>query len=178
MATEIPKRLKRGEDSRDNWKTINKLVDLQDPLSVELSRLASSVATLRAQHRLWSLGICGNVDQFRFKSMNGDTITCVRWNGETEGAQVTIWKPYLLRRTPFDGKSRTLQTERTPATLTVSYVYASNSKRIATSGEIAETQYITPRYSVDDIIFAMPCPQLGGDYIDLNADGRAWAEGE
>lgn len=179
MPREHPAPLKRGEDSRENWRTINQLNELLQPYISEIRRLSSAVADLRMRPNVKEGGGGGGkVEQFRFKSHNADTITCVPWDGTTEGAPVTIYKPWLLRRTPFDGKTRVLQTDRTPPTLTVTYVYSSNSRRTKSAGDIAESQYITPGYTLDDVIYAVPCDQIGGAYLDINADGRAWAEGD
>lgn len=118
------------------------------------------------------------ISQYRFKAMGDDTIECVEWDGLAEGATVNINKPFILRRTPFDNKTITYQTERTPPVLLVSYVYTSAVKRTARIAAETETQIVLPRFTLNDIIYATNCEQLGsGDegLIDINADGRTWA---
>lgn len=173
-----PRQLKSGDPVSKNWREINALTEKTADLNRRLSRVKDIVAQLELERSIWKKGGGGKVEQFRFKTMGADTITCVRWDGVTEGTQVVIYKPWLLRRTPFDGKTRVLQTDRIPPTITVSYVYSSPSKRTKSAGDIAETQYITPAYTIDDLIYAVPCDQLAGSYLDINADGRAWAEGD
>ena len=178
---EHPSPLKRGDDSRKNWQTINQLNALLQPIASEVRRLSSAIIDLRMKPNLKEGGAGGGkVEQFRFKTMQDDTITCVRWDGTNEGETVIIAKPYLLRRTPFDGKIKTFVTERLPASLTVTYAYSSPTKRTATIGNGSqEVQFIIPRYVLDDVIYAAPCDGLNlGEvrYLDLNADGRAWAE--
>lgn len=173
-----PRQLKSGQSVTKNWREINALAGKLADLWRQFSRVKDVVAQLELDRTIWRAAGGGKVEQFRFKTMGADTITCVRWDGVTEGVSVVIYKPWLLRRTPFDGKTRVLQTDRIPPTITVSYVYSSPSKRTKSAGDIAETQYITPAYTVDDVIYAVPCDQLAGFYLDINADGRAWAEGD
>lgn len=118
----------------------------------------------------------GTIEQWKFKEMRDDKLLCVQWDGTNEGLASEIWKPYKLRKTPFHGQTITYTLERSPGTLAVTYSYSSATKRTATSAAGTETQYVTPQYKVDDVIYAVRCPQLDNDYIDLNLDGRAWAE--
>lgn len=110
------------------------------------------------------------VQQFKFKSMGGDYIYAAPWDGTTEGAQIKVAKPYLLRRTPFDGKSRN----------GISYTYSADDAREATNGTDIEQQSIIPTYVVGDIVYAARAV-IGGTevedvtYVDVNADARAWA---
>ena len=107
-------------------------------------------------------------------SQSGDYITC----DTPSGKSVDVAKPYLLRRTPFDGETRD----------GITYTYSSDSARQGDDGANTEDQVIVPSYVVNDIIFAVRNP-VGGTgvddgespatnitYLDLNLDGRAWAK--
>lgn len=117
------------------------------------------------------------VTQYRYKSMAGDYIVCKTWDGVDEGTDsVTIAKPYLLRRTPFDGETRN----------DITYAYTSDFERTATNvDEDEEEQVIVPSYVVDDLIYATGGIVGGTDVFDANdeavtilddnRDARAWA---
>ena len=103
---------------------------------------------------------------------------------------VHVAKPYLLRRTPFDGKRRD----------GIEFTYTSNTERKATrktppppegQEEPTETQRIIPKYVANDVIAAVTQvldgsdelrTTTGGDerihtsLVDLNLDGRYWAK--
>ena len=91
------------------------------------------------------------------------------------GAQVIlIAKPWLLRRTPFDGGMWN----------GISYTYTSDQTRQATKGPDSEIQHVTPEYVVGDIIYCAGQLYGGSSVIvsgqlltalDMNVDGRAWA---
>jgi hypothetical protein len=120
-------------------------------------------------------GAATGVLRLRFKNMDGDYLNCVTWDGTDEGTQtIKIAKPYLLRRTPFDGQTRN----------GVSYVYSDAITRQATKGEDTITETVVPVYVLDDELYGISAPAGGTgvaaapDYLDLNLDGRAWAEVE
>lgn len=123
----------------------------------------------------------GNItlQQFRVVSVDGDFLLCHTWDGSSEGVtNITVAKPYLLRRGPFDGQTRN----------GVSYVYASDTTRTATlvADATTEDEVIVPSYQADDIIYA--CPYVVGgtsaqddgavavEWLDVNVCGRAWAK--
>ena len=124
------------------------------------------------------------VRRFRIVSEDGDYLTCNEWDGETQGSvEFIVAKNYLCRRTPFDGSSRTVRGEE------ISYTYSSDTEREADDGTNTEDQLVVPAYTADDEIFAMK-PIAGGtgasykvggvdtaiEWLDLNADSRAWAK--
>lgn len=102
---------------------------------------------------------------------------------------VHVAKPYLLRRTPFDGRRRD----------GIDFVYTSNTERRATRNDPpppqgqtppTENQRLIPKYVAGDVI-AAETQLLDGDddlrvthggarlptkWIDQNLDGRAWAK--
>jgi hypothetical protein len=111
------------------------------------------------------------VRQFKVTGMAGDFIISRTWDGTDLGvADVKIAKPYLLRRTPFDGFARA----------GVSYVYVSDAARTATAGTESETQVVVPAYEVGDVVYAAKGVAGGvgvsAEWLDLNCDGRAWAK--
>ena len=174
-----PKELKGGDPVSRNWREINALIRSFATFRTQFSRIRDIVAQLETDRRIWQAGGGGKVEQFRFKTMGADTIVCVRWNGTTEGEQVTIYKPWKLRRTPWHGQTVSIATERLPAIIQVTYQYLSNTKRTATSPQSGtETQYVVPRYLPGDVIYASPCAARNGAYRDRTVDGRAWSEHE
>lgn len=109
--------------------------------------------------------------QFKITAINDDTITAQKFDGLNAMTSVTIAKPWLLRRTPFDGKTRN----------GITYTYSSATLRVATDGAANETQLITPIYVVGDIIYASN-GIIGGTsladvtWLEDNRDARAWAQ--
>ena len=112
--------------------------------------------------------------QFAVVKVATDYVVCNRSSSiSSEGGEVKVALPYLLRRTPFDGLSRN----------SISYTYASAIQRTAGG---SETQLITPGYVAGDIIYGISGVsggtgvsdegELPVDWLDLNLDGRAWAK--
>lgn len=117
-----------------------------------------------------------------------DTVLCSTVKGGPGVVQVA--KPYLLRRTPFDGQRRD----------GIEFAYTSNTERTATRREPppqegqqppTENQRIIPKYVADDVITAVTQALDGEDdlrseagsdvrlytpWVDLNIDGRYWAK--
>jgi hypothetical protein len=93
---------------------------------------------------------------------------------------VKIWKPWVLRQTPFDGLTREGVTYATKPT---GYVYSageSNLRRATrTADSVVEWQVTTPGYMIrsesvsGELLYAIS----GGDgiFVDLNTAGRCWA---
>lgn len=104
-------------------------------------------------------------------SDDGDTVTCKR-SSSGEG-RLKVWRPWLLRRTPFDAEVRN----------DIAYDYTSNTERIARrqdveGNETTENQIIIPRYVQGDVIYAargVLATESREEWIDLNVDGRFWA---
>jgi hypothetical protein len=105
--------------------------------------------------------------------------------GATE-TLVKVWKPWLLRRTPFDGKTRDGITYETKPD---GYDYEAGEEniRLADDGTTTEWQTITPSYSLrtgsgetlvaGELIYAVPMvpTATAGEYSDVNQAGRCWA---
>lgn len=109
-----------------------------------------------------------------------DYVTGRLWNGTApSGNLLNIMKPYLLRRTPFDTKTIAYTTEFPTGTLNIRYTYQSDSfRRALITGTLdSENQQIIPVYRAGDIIYVVNISGTGDPYpyLDINADGRAWA---
>lgn len=100
---------------------------------------------------------------FRVIANHADHITAQRFDGEEpSGDVVNIAKRWDLRRTPFDEKTVDGK----------SYVYTNDNERVATRGEITETQLITPDYFDGAVIWATNNPHGGtGVILDVGGDG-------
>lgn len=119
----------------------------------------------------------GAILQFRIVTVQDDHLVCNTWDGTAAGSgAVLIAKPYLLRRTPFHGKTRD----------GITYSYAAAQSRTATLGADSENQVVVPNYVAGDVIYAADVASKGGAgvavdgrtvrLLDMNVDGRAWAK--
>lgn len=86
---------------------------------------------------------------------------------------ILVAKPYLLRRTPFDGQTRD----------GVTYAYTSDQVRTATIGPDQRTEHVTPGYVIGDLVYCLRTVlngtgvESGGAIIGALelAGGRMWA---
>lgn len=111
------------------------------------------------------------INRCTVSEINEDTLTCqVDLTGET----IFVAKPYSLQRTPFDLKTIN----------GVYYEYLTNQTRTAANATAEETQEISPSYdgttgySPGNIVYVRWVSNgtdiEGVNYIDVNADARAW----
>ena len=118
------------------------------------------------------------VAQFIIADVHGDWMNCSHYDGARAGSlDVRIAKPYILRRTPWDGATRE----------GVEYDYITDQRRNADFGNRHETQVILPTYIPGDLLYASG-PIAGGTglpgvladvlWLDGNRDGREWAAEE
>ncbi len=126
------------------------------------------------------LGSGSGIGQFQISSVGNDYISAYPYDNITGAGSTAVYiaKPWLLRRTPFDGHSRN----------GISYSYSIDGlSRTASRSGISETESITPSYQVGDLIYAAQNPTgfplvISGSppititWIDLNADGRSWCK--
>lgn len=90
-----------------------------------------------------------------------------------------VWKPWILRQTPFDGLTRD----------DITYDYSTINLRSATDTDsVVEWQKVTPSYSLrtstvaGELVYAIvltppaSTPYANGDFMDINTAGRCWAE--
>ncbi|MDP1711946.1 MAG: hypothetical protein Q8K86_05765 [Candidatus Nanopelagicaceae bacterium] len=101
---------------------------------------------------------------FIFDSENGDYLNVSTVSGSDVYA---VLKPYMLRRTPFDGLTRD----------GIYYTYLTDNERTAeNAGSETEDQVIVPSYVAGDEILAVWGIVDGYPLVDLNVDARAWAK--
>lgn len=122
-----------------------------------------------------------DIRTFRIRTIEDDSLTCVHWDGETEGAQVTVARPWTLRRYVYEALSG--------GTMTFSYVGA--QERIASDGTNTERHLVTKAYVEQEMIVAAKLETIQPadanaktelyktehtwNWLDLNMDGRDWA---
>lgn len=109
--------------------------------------------------------------RLRFKSHGGDDyLTCVEWDGTTEGNTVYVAKPYTLRASLAERAD-------------ITYAYTNAALRLASDNGNSEWEVINPAYEVDDALWAIGA-ETGAvgpadealSWLDMNTDGRAWAK--
>lgn len=121
--------------------------------------------------------------RFVVKSVSDDHLVCRTWDGTNEGTvDIKVAKPYILRRTPFHGKTLTVNGN------TLTYSYASGTQRTVTKSGGSETQIIVPGYVATgsgyqgNQVWAARCDAgvtVSGEtvfLVDVNIDGRMWAK--
>ena len=114
---------------------------------------------------------------FQITAIGGDSLTCNEYFPETDttGSSVTVAKPFMLRKTPFDGETITY-----PNGDAIEYTYDAvnpERKRVSDDGATTKTQYMTPMYYVGEIIRAAKGETGVGSLVfeDQNTAGRHWA---
>jgi len=111
-----------------------------------------------------------------------DYIVCNAYTTGTAaaiGSAINIAKPYLLRRTPFDGVTITF-----PNAQAILYTYTANDTRTAYDGSTTQTEILTPQYTVGELLNAVAGISGGTGvtvsfamlvWMDINAGGRQWS---
>ena len=119
---------------------------------------------------------------FSIVSEEADYIVCTAWNTVTSlavGSTVNIAKPYLLRRTPFDGVTITF-----PNAQDIAYTYTENGTRTANDGTSSQSEILTPQYTVGELLIAFTGMSGGSGvtvsdsmlvWMDVNTGGRQWS---
>ena len=114
-----------------------------------------------------------NSIQCVIKAILDDALECsFTFDTETDEDTFYIAKPWLLRKTPFDGKTRNGFT----------YTYSGSQSRESNNGSTTENQELIPGYVINDIIYAISTPtdvkieEEFVTWVDLNVDGRMWAK--
>lgn len=177
---------------REVWKELNKLRDYC--ISIRPAK------GLNTRLKRTSRGTIINTDpaeeaetvivakQFRVVSVQNDYIVGHEFDGTTEASEETlIAKPYRLRRTPFHGTSTTVTLEDPISgnqSVSLSYTYHSPTFRVVNVTSLLvngpEKQLIIPLYVAGNSIYAIEPENgtgvTGVTWLDINADGRAWAK--
>ena len=140
--------------------------------SFRVSRSSRGVALVGYENE--SIGGGGaSVSRYKVVSVGEDDLTCHSWDGTTAGTEdITVLKPYLLRKTTFNAKTRVVTATTIQASISIAYEYLNPQERKATAGSDIERQAVTPRYLVGDVIYAIGTDE--DDPVDLNNDGRQW----
>ena len=144
------------------------------------------IATPRAPVRDAEANAGGRLAKFKINgTVGGDYLTCKRYDADadkTAGRTILVAKPWELRQSPFNG----VQIEY-PDGLKISYIYANQRKRSATSSTgLVENQAMIPDYFQGAIILAARgiAGGTGAEgpaseviiWEDLNTTGRFWAK--
>ncbi len=111
------------------------------------------------------------VQRMRIKQVARDYLSCVTWDGTTEGDEVLfVAKPFKLRHILQNYDTITALVTVSPVVIQVSV------------GPVTEVWQVTLNYEYHDEILAVS-GIVGGtgvpaapDWADLNTDGRAWAQ--
>jgi hypothetical protein len=118
------------------------------------------------------------VVRMRVTSVLDDKLVCTNLE---DGQSVNVAKDFNLRKTGWHGQTIVYTLEpypNAPATLTVSYDMPTATYRRATIGGYVEHQVIRPIFKLGlSEIFAAACEDTGVsgcDWVDINADARAW----
>lgn len=141
---------------------LNAMVDSVNRIQYDQEQPAQSIPMPRAASPMRPLSIT---------AIGNDTLTGRYLYPDGAGGleagtvDITVLKPWTLRRTPFDGETVD----------GIDYTYSSAVEREATDGETTETQQVTPDYFVGAVIYVVAVNEDQADVIDANVDGRAWA---
>jgi hypothetical protein len=118
------------------------------------------------------------VVRMRVIAVANDQLSCLNLD---DGETLNVAKPFNLRSANWHGEDILYTLEpypSAPTTLTIHYAMVTPTYRIATIGTYDEHQVIRPQYVPGfSEIFAAGCESSGVsgcDWVDLNADGRAW----
>jgi hypothetical protein len=165
------------------------------PLAAWLNQLRAYTASLYPKQGMdWAIsrepngwvpriqtGTSGSgIAEYKIKQVLGNYLSCVSWDGTTEGTTfVNIAKQFLLRES--------LPTPRTEGGIAYAFTYqagidASNRyrKKTRVADSSIETQLVAPPWVIDDVVYAMPASTsvLDSDGNEVKwlmlADSRQW----
>lgn len=122
--------------------------------------------------------VAGKVVRMRVDTVGMNHLTCHNYE---DGSQVQVAKPFNLRSANWHAQTILYALENyptSPGNLSITYAMVSSEYRTATIGTFTEHQVIRPKYVAGfSEIFAAQCENTGLpgiDWVDLNADARAW----
>ncbi len=126
-----------------------------------------------------------SVQQFKIVSDGGDYWVCKTWDGTTLGStNVNVAKPFKLRCGTGKITSeliRGVTYTYTYTAVTVGAVTGYYTRAVSGSDGSSETDYMIPDPRANDIIYGItfttttPISLSAVTWLDINADGRAWA---
>lgn len=127
-----------------------------------------------------------SVQQFKIVSDGGDYWNCKTWDGTTLGSDtVKVAKPYKLRAGTGKIASEVIRGVTytyTYTAVTVGAVTGYYTRAVSGSDGSSETNYTIPDPIANDIIYGItfstttPSTLSAVTWLDINADGRAWAQ--
>lgn len=147
---------------------------------IQVNKMGNSVIVSSTGQRGRGGGVtAGSLVRFaKVLSVSNDHIRCRFWEPATniDGDNINVAKPWMLRRTPFDGLTINYDDGTS-----VTYAYSAEAVRTGTVGAVVETQNLTPNYyqgeplrlnsGATDVVI--------GDtrlvWEDANTCGRFWA---
>ncbi len=166
--------VRRPEKWRENEPiSASKLEQLRD--GVDRLIEGTTTAQLVGQQRTFR-----QVFQAQIAAIQGDYLDVREYREYPVGppfvgpTQILVARPWLLRRSPFDGGSWN----------GIGFTYTDDQTRTATQAATTEVQRITPAYVIGDIIYcagqvyggvAVDVSSIPLVALDMNVDGRSWA---
>lgn len=171
-------KIKEGEDSRRNWRTINKTIDRLATLRTAGQQSGQGIAELRKPRKDAS---GGSVSTYRIVSVESDHYVCHTWDEAT----LTEGSSEVLIARPWEHRNSILSEEI--AGTTYDYTYTTTTERESDDGSTTETQVIVPYIILHEdgdnptVICAIECNtgvEVEGSpvtLLDINVAGRAWA---
>lgn len=127
-----------------------------------------------------------SVQQFKIISDGGDYWVCKTWDGTTLGSTtVNVAKPFKLRAGVGKITSEVIRGVTytyTYTAVTVGAVTGYYTRAVSGSDGSSETDYMIPDPRANDIIYGItfatttPSSLAAVTWLDINADGRAWAK--
>lgn len=179
-----PKKQRESGLFKEVWIAYNNLVDYVREISPQQSSSQGVYVDRKSNGTSFrivpSRQSTGNarVVRMRVTSVLDDKLVCTNLE---DGQAVNVAKDFNLRKTGWHGQTIVYTLEpypNAPATLSVSYDMPTATYRIATIGGYVEHQVIRPNFVLGfSEIFAAACDDTGVsgcDWVDINADGRAW----
>lgn len=185
MQSSPPKKRESGA-LKEVWQAYNSLLEYTRSIAVMQSGNRGVRVSRTSNGTLLSVeiapgeeAVAGEVVRMRVDTIFDDYLSCTRLD---DNSSIAVAKPFNLRRTGWHGQTITYTLEGypgAPATIDVVYDYISSTYRTAAVGAYTEHQVIRPQYKTGfSHIFAAQCENSGvssaSEWIDLNADGRAW----
>lgn len=83
---------------------------------------------------------------FLITAVNGDSLTCVEWDGATQGSEVEVAKPI---------RQRTSNTTETVDGTDLTYTYSDSNNRLTSDGTNSQYEVCYPRYVSDDETYSV-----------------------
>lgn len=182
----LPQKKRETGALKEVWKAYNLLIDYCRAIAVTPTnrgvRIARTMNGTQLSAEIPRFQTESGIGVFRYKSMQDEYLVCRSWDWENEGeTDVLIAKPYNMRVSSWNGQSISYTRESSlgGGTVVVTYTKVTAAHRTAVGGGITEQQAIREPYLGNiSVIFAEKCDTGVDDcdWLDTNADGRAFAK--